>query len=560
MAEDSTNPFASILGALSSKGGRKGVVKDSDGKVAPHLTPAETARYEKIFGIMKKVVNPGPETGKLDNPTSKVGGTAAMQKVAEKSGSKDFEMPGLSGVFGAIGGAAAVIGAALTTMSEDFIEEIEGYATSFIEFGDNTGDEFGKLGVVAAKLAKFLPIKLLKGLPLIGALFNFGFAFDHFNKGEWFDGGWELVSGLINFLPGGQFISPLMDGYKIYAEVLANKEEQETGEKPTFANILGRQLKAIGTYCMDQIVAGKVPILSTFFKFGEGIGLMIGGDLDGGLEAWSHILPSLLGGKDSPVYKYVSEGLGVLWELTKDGAGVAMDKAGEWAGDAWGWITKVLEPVGEVLKSFFDGIANWFNGAVNGAIDGINKFLPDDWQIPKFGESGPSVEEQRAEMDKRASGRKAFIDSYRARVGEEAFEQGRAAAKASGKMNIDYINQIIADEQAFQAGNQSDWIKGQLAGKTNAEMGYQNPSIKDGIVHQNGRATRIDGNDAGLFAKTGGPIDKMLDQNSAVMKSIQSINTQQLNVLVEIREGIKSLSQSGALSFSNTSLTQEFFE
>ena len=86
MAEDSTNPFASILGALSTKEGSKGVVKDSDGKVAPHLTPSETARYTKIFGIMKKVVNPGPETGKLDNKASKVGGTAAMQKVAGEAG------------------------------------------------------------------------------------------------------------------------------------------------------------------------------------------------------------------------------------------------------------------------------------------------------------------------------------------------------------------------------------------------------------------------------------------------------------------------------------------
>ena len=75
--------------------------------------------------------------------------------------------------------------------------------------------------------------------------------------------------------------------------------------------------------------------------------------------------------------------------------------------------------------------------------------------------------------------------------------------------------------------------------------------MDDGIVYQNGRATRISGKDSLIALKKGGPIEKMLDQNSA-------IQAQQLNVLREIRDGIRAL-RSSDLSFNNSSLSQEFY-
>ena len=160
MPEDTSNPFAAMIGALASKGGEKGVRKDTDGKVNPHLTPTEVSRYEKIFGIMKKVVNPGPEVGQLDSSSSKVSASQAMQSVAASSGgSSSAGLPGL-GTLAAIGGAAGLLGAALSTMSENFMMKVKDLAGDIIEFGDDTGDEFGKLGVMAAKIAKFLPLKV----------------------------------------------------------------------------------------------------------------------------------------------------------------------------------------------------------------------------------------------------------------------------------------------------------------------------------------------------------------------------------------------------------------
>ena len=93
------------------------------------------------------------------------------------------------------------------------------------------------------------------------------------------------------------------------------------------------------------------------------------------------------------------------------------------------------------------------------------------------------------------------------------------------------------------------------------EQGSKEPFFKidDGMISKDGRVTRFDDQDDILAAKRNGPIDKMLDGNSKVMKSLADINTQQLNVLIEIRNGINALQSSGGLTFSDNSLTKEFY-
>ena len=473
--EESTNPFASIIGALQSKGGAKGVVKDSEGKVSPSLTPSEAARYEKIFGIMKKVVSPEPEAGKVDRggAAAKVGNTAAMQKI--KSSGGGFQIPGLGAIAG-LAGAAGILGAALTTMSEDFMAKVNKLSEGFIEFGDNAGDELGKLPAIAAKIAKFLPLKFLKTLPFIGSLVNFYYAYDHFNKGEYFDGGWELVSGIMNFLPGGAVVSPLMDGYKIYAEVLANKQAQETGKKPEFKDILGSQAKELGKFIHKKIASGKVPILSGLYRFGEGIGLMATGEFKQGFEAWADILPNLLGMSwDSPMFK----ALDAMYTIAGEGVNDAVQSGSRMAGEAWGFMKDVFDSIGNTFKGFFNGVVSWIDEAL-------------------------------------AAGQNTLID---------------------------IANKVpFVDLERVEQGKKDPFFK-----------------IDDGTITKDGRVTRFDDQDDILAAKKDGPIDKMLDGNSKIMKSIADINTQQLNVLIEIRNGINALQSSGGLTFSDNSLTKEFY-
>lgn len=519
MAEDSTNPFASIIGALSQKSGVKGVIKDSDGKVSPSLTPEEASRYEKIFGIMKKVVDPGPEAGKLDNSTAaKVGSTAAMKSATSSSSSASI--PGL-GAIAALGAAGGIIAAALTTMTDDLLAKIESITSGIVEFADNTGDELGKLGGLAAKIGAKIGLKGLKMIPFVGSLVNFYYMVDHFKKGEYFDGAWELVSGIAGFFPGvGTAISMLMDGYKIYAEVLANKEEKETGTKPSFSDILVRQGKELATFVGKKIADGKVPILSGLFKFGRGIGKLVTGDFKGGFQDWADILPNMLGMSwDSPLFK----ALDAMMTIAGDNAAGAVQEGGKMAGEAWGFMKDVFSSIGETFVGFFDGIMNWLNDTIQAGKDLIWDMIPDVLK--------PGKEERLKEAQ------------------EQSFAAGkRGSASDSIKAIMDRDPEAFAAARGAGVAQFQDYLKSQ---------GFE--KVNDGIIAKNGRVTAFDDQDDLLAAKSGGPIDKMLDGNSKVMKSIASINAQQLNVLVEIRDGISALKSSGGISFNNNSLTEEFY-
>jgi len=104
---------------------------------------------------------------------------------------------------------------------------------------------------------------------------------------------------------------------------------------------------------------------------------------------------------------------------------------------------------------------------------------------------------------------------------------------------------------------------------------------RDGMIRKNGKVTYYDTQDDVLAAKSGGPIDKLLDAtirnnnsglinklltaNSDVMTELNSVSKNQLNVLISIRDGINMLvSKSGGtgsteLQFTNNPLTQEFY-
>ena len=513
MPEDTSNPFSAVIGALANKGGPKGVVKDSDGKVSPHLTPSETARYEKIFSIMKKVVNPGPETGKLDKTAEgKAGSTASMEKVAKQQKDGGFKMPGL-GNLATLGLAAAAIGAALTTMSDELLEKINGYTEEIVKFGDDAGDEFGKLGGLALKLGGRLAgklgakvgLKALKVIPFIGSFVNFYYAKQHFDNEEWFDGTYEMVSGLAGLFPGaGSIVSAVMDGYKIYAEVEANRREKAGEKKPAFKSILKEHAAKLGTFIYESIRDGNVPILSGLFKFGEGIGLIATGQFKEGFGKWAEILPAMLGpwGKPgSPLRDAIDTFTDIGGEKIND----AVQSGKRMAGDAWGFMKKAFEDIGNIFASFFEGIQKW----VSETLEAGKKFITEKLGI----DTGDMVE-------------------------EDGSINKTEVAKGVGKA----------------AFNVSPLGMGINAGKAAVDF-----FMNDGTITKDGKVTSFNDQDDVLAAKSGGPIDKMLDGNSTVMKSLASINAQQLNVLVEIRDGISALKSSGGVSFNNNSLTEEFY-
>jgi hypothetical protein len=414
-----------------------------------------------------------------------------------------------------------LIGAALTSMSEELVEKIKSFTRDIVDFADSTGDEFGKLAGLAAKIGTKIGLKSLKMVPFIGSLVNFYYAWKAFEDENWLEFGWEMVSGILGLIPGGQVASALMDGYKIYAEIVANKEEKETGKKPTFGDIITRQVKAVASWFMTKIEEGKVPILSAFYKIGYGLGQIFGGDVKGGFQTLLMAYPALFGQgyANSPLIR----GINYLGDLVKENAPGAVEKAKTMAGDAWGWMKEVFSDIGEVFSGFFDGIMGWIDGIFQKGKDLLWDMIPDVFK--------PGKEERL----------------------KEAQEVANAAGRR-GAMDADIKAIIDRDPEAFYAASGAGAEARQAYLKS---QGYGATSLNDGMITKNGRVTAFNNQDDILAAKRGGPIDKMLDGNSAVMKSIQSINSQQLNVLIEIRDSLKS---GGNLTFNNPSLAQEFFE
>ncbi len=515
MAEDEASTLGGFLSTLAGKkSGSDGVRKDSDGKVNPMLTSNEVARYEKIFGIMKKVVNPGPETGSVDKTAeSKVAKTAIMQKVAkETSGTGGDGMFGTIAKLGILGG---LIGAALTEMSDNLKATIDDIVQDIVDFGDAAGDGLVKLPVMAAKLAKFIPLKTLKLLPLVGSILSFGFAYQHFQKNEIISGIWELTSGIANLFPGvGTAISIGMDMVKFLYE--ANAPVNEEGDPIDFGTFIKGKAIEYGSIILDKIKEGKVPMLSGVWKLGEAIGYFIGGDFKSGFKALMNFFPAFLGMGD---VEQMYNAMNALYSIVSESEPVAVAK--QMANDSWGFMKEAFASIGETLGGFFDGIMNWFDNTIQAAKDYLYDLIPDVLK--------PGKEKRLKEAQKQAYAagkRGAASDSIKAIMDRdpEAF----AAAKGAG----------VAEFQSY--------LK---------EQGFR--KVKDGMIAKNGRVTAFDDQDDLLAAKRGGPIDKMLDGNSATMKSIASINSQQLDVLIQIRD---SLAGSNKLAFNNTSLTQEFFE
>ena len=528
MPEDNSNPLTDFLSALDSKGGEKGVsppgvVKDTDGKVNPTLTSNEVTRYEKIFGIMKKVINPGPEAGKAERSTNsilkKIGGTEEMEKEKDGSGFELGSIYKLLAGLGAVGFAAGALALALTEMTEDFERKIKGIKKAVVNFTEGTGNAILSLPVMAAKFGSAVlgiskagvkaSMKAIKPIPMLGALANFWFAKDHFDKGEWFSGLWELVSGILNFIPYGAFASALMDMVKFAAELAAYTESQETGEPP---KSFGQQLLKWGEqffgWFMDKVAAGKVPLYSGLFKIGEALRCFYDKKWSEGFKTLIMVSPAMIGQgyKDSPLMK----GLEWAYAIASTTASVAYEQASVMAGNAWDFMDTFFEEVGETLSAFLDGIQNWLKQTVNKGLKTATNGMVSLPGVEDKGEGG-------------VGGLSALYNM-----------SPTAAMVRFGQRNVQRVRNL------FGLG------------------------MDDGYITKNGKVTPFNDQDDILAAKSGGPIDKMLDGNSATMRSIETINAQQLNVLVEIRNSNAqirdSLRSKSDMSFSNASLALEFFE
>jgi len=497
------------MGALTSKSAPKSgrsVRKDNrPGEVNPNLTSQEISRYTKIFGIMKGVIDPDPEAQKISGTTA-AGGDTASQMAAIQAGGNGAGGGNLMSLLG-----AGLLGTALAIVTDT-----------------------GHLATMALKLAKLIPIKMLKVLPLVGSLINFGYAYDAFQRDKPIEGLWELTSGIAGLFPGiGTAVSVGMDMIKFMYEY-NNPKDENTGERDIdFGTWLKEKTFALGEKIWTNIVDGKVPLLSGLYQFGVGIGHMATLDFAKGFKAWGKILPAFLGQGDNEEFLMAFD---AFTTLAGNNLNDVYQKGKEVATDSWGWIVNVFDQIGSSLRSVFEGAIDIFNDMVRA---GQNKIIDIANKVP--GINIDRIEDPDAMSE--AERRQAAWNAQQMRRKQE--RDARMTAEEQRAEEI--LHLTPAEYRAFKSTN-----------KLPSE-------IEDGYISKNGNVTAFDDEDSILAAKTGGPIDKMLDGNSKTMSTISDINKNQLSVLISIRNGINALvSQSGKtgptdIQFSSNKLTTEFY-
>lgn len=543
MAEDITNPFSQIMGALTGTGkGEKGVRKDNrSGKVSPTLTPAEKARYESVFKIMKDVISPKAEARDIaENSAKGVGGKMvdAGKNMLKKKGKNE---PSFAQMLGGLAFLATGLGAAIATLLDDVEASFLEIVDSIADFGGEVASDIGNLPAMALKLAKFLPLKKLKFIPLLGPLINFGMAYKHFKDDQIFEGLWELTSGVAGLFPGvGTAISVGMDIVKMIYESTAETDEE--GNREDMGSWLLGIAKKMGMWLWERVKAGNVPFFSAAYRLGESLGMMLAGDVPGGLKNLMMVLPNFFGISGDNLKSMVGMFDAFMGSETGQKVKSGLSSAGD-------FISDLFTKMGDGISEFFSQIGDWVNGKIEEGINKVKGFFGfgDDEEEEKN-----RMAKQTAEIAARKAVRKKYIDKAKARLGDNWRKN-----MLEGETGLDYVNRQIKMEQQMEQsiiryGTREDKIKAGLI-------------IEDGLIYKNGQVTRFDNQDDILAAKSGGPIDKMLNTNSKVMTELNAISKNQLNVLMQIRDGIRALSSNKSsngptdITFEPSTLTQEFY-
>jgi len=259
------------------KGVKKGVVVDSESgdksvKINPTLSNLEVKRYENIFKIFKKIVFPGEEASRAGGDASAI--TKVLGSMNGVSGKK---LAGES--LGALG-LVALAAEGLRRYWDEITAGLEGF---FGETLPNVGVMVGKgliasakvLGKVGAKifptLAKLTGKTLLKAmrfLPYIGTIASFAIAYYDYQDGDYVGMGLNIISGIINLIPGvGTVLSVLLDGYIIYRELERAKDDGKGDlEEKTDKSILSEAAGSIWGILSSKL--RYLPIIGGIYRWG----------------------------------------------------------------------------------------------------------------------------------------------------------------------------------------------------------------------------------------------------------------------------------------------------
>lgn len=524
-------------GAATGNTKTKGVVVDSkSGKkakaVSPTLTSNEGSRYEKIFKILKNVINPGPEAG-----TSSASSRATEKEQAEssalisstqapKDGSSLLKKLGLAALiasisafiaefsgpiiefavkavtkvkswikilgpitktlFTAVRGVATFfgnIGANITKWGESIITFLKPGGKSATKIAGQTGGALSGISKIAGRIFG----RVGRFIPVIGGLISFGFAFSKFKNGDMTGGMLELASGVLNLLGAvtggaGSIVSALLDGYILYRDFQLAKP----GNTPD--NIDGNILDSITGFISNKLipVLKYVPGVGGIIQLGEAVGKFAGGDMVGGFRDLYGGLFGLMGGKG---------------------------------------LSDVMTTGFDFIIGMFDSDAVDSPAANKGST--FKEFTSNIWQAIK---------------DK--------VKVFGSKVKDFVID------------TIPFARDLLGDNGA--SGNAENVVKGSfnmspIGLATKAGSAIADFFINDGIITHGGQKVRINSRDDVLALKTGGPLDKLLKPSSMDIGSAQvfgemkELGKAQLLTLIAIKNGINALVAKGGQIASGSS-------
>jgi len=394
----------------------KNIVNNEDnqkGKSAG-LTNIEKKRLEQSFTIFNKLffeyqkkVMPDEKEKTLVQDIAKKQNTTVIpaEQYQEKKG---------SGMLSMLLGGLALLGASVGGI----IASLSGF---FGDAGSKVLEAVGKLGFMGAlkmlskTILKKLSLKVLKRLPFIGGIIGLYFAYDAFKQGNIFKGVAELISALLNFVPGiGPILSIGADLLIAWADSKGMFSEGGSLSPENGWNTIKGWVSSIGKVISDNAL--YLPIIGTFMRFGMAIDSFKSGNIGEGLKQVGlglftlipgggllikgiEVLSGFLNSDKSPepnitadsswgerIMGWIRSKLKDLpWFIKKPLAWfgiISDDQVGEPSG-MWNSVTDGVKKGFESTKQFVGGIWDKVKGPMGDAVGVIGEFATDAWTNTK---------------------------------------------------------------------------------------------------------------------------------------------------------------------------------
>lgn len=269
------------------------------------------------------------------------------------------------------GGLMSMIIGGLTLLAVSVGGIISSISGFFGDAGSKVMESIGKLGfmgalkMLAKTILKKFSMGVLKKLPFIGGIIGLYFAYEAFKEGNIFKGVAELISALLNFVPGiGPILSIGADLLIAWADSKGVFSEGGILSPENGWNTIKGWMASIGKTIMDNAL--YLPIIGGFKRFGMAYDAFKSGDVGEGLKQTALGLMTFVGGG----------GIIKGFEILSGWLNSPKESEGSFKQDS-SWMDRLRDWIREKLKDLPEWLAaplRWF-GILEDKTSGVAKIV-----------------------------------------------------------------------------------------------------------------------------------------------------------------------------------------